>query len=170
MKNKNNSKIYWILFIGIAIIGWQITDINANIAFPKYIETLLPKPVDNTLRISTYEEALQRVKQKPKIEVKPMVEITNPLEVKAEILRLAKIHNFRWPAYLVALAKCESGFRSKVRGVIKDDDRGLFQISKTYHPNVSDECAFNIACSTIWTMEKINEGKQSMWICDKLIK
>ena len=37
--------------------------------------------------------------------------------------------------------------------------RGLWQISKIYHPEVSDAMAFNVASSTDWSLERIRAGK-----------
>ena len=35
------------------------------------------------------------------------------------------------------------------------ESRGLWQINKAWHPEVSDTCAYNIACSTDWSLERI---------------
>ena len=88
------------------------------------------------------------------------------------IREIAKEHNFKWTDYLVRLAKCESSLNPKV---INDNgihgiDRGIFQINNRYHWEVSDECAFDIRCATIWTMGRINNGYQYEWVCDKKIK
>ena len=37
--------------------------------------------------------------------------------------------------------------------------RGLWQISKIYHPEVSDAMAFNVRSSTQWSLERIREEK-----------
>lgn len=48
----------------------------------------------------------------------------------------------------------------------KGDDgqsRGLWQISRVYHPEVSDKCAFDIECSTRWSLNHIIAGHIQEW-------
>ena len=49
-------------------------------------------------------------------------------------------------------------------------DRGLYGINNFWHKEVSDECAKDLRCSTEWTIDRINAGYQSEWMCDKKIK
>jgi len=42
-------------------------------------------------------------------------------------------------------------------------DRGLFQINRRYHPDVSDECAFDALCSTRWAAQRIKDGYAHEW-------
>jgi hypothetical protein len=94
------------------------------------------------------------------------------LTVAERIRIIAHKAGFQWPDYLVKLAYCESRFDPWAFNMNGGHslDRGLFQINQRYHPDVSSECAFDIECATTWTMEQINAGRQSMWMCDKLIK
>ena len=41
--------------------------------------------------------------------------------------------------------------------------RGLYQISDIYHPEISDECAFSLQCSTRFFMKQVLAGKLSEW-------
>lgn len=94
-----------------------------------------------------------------------------PLSVEEQIREIANEHNFQWVDYLVKLAKCESRldpFALNSNGNY-GIDRGLFQINSKYHKEVNSACAFDIRCSVEWTIKQINEGKQSMWVCDKII-
>lgn len=90
------------------------------------------------------------------------------LSVEEEVRMIAERENFQYTDYLVKLAECESGLDPLIRGD-SGLSRGLFQINSYYWPDVSDECAFNVECSTLWTMEKINEGKQGLWTCNEII-
>jgi hypothetical protein len=48
----------------------------------------------------------------------------------------------------------------------KGDDgqsRGLWQISSIYHPEVTDACAFDIQCSTAWSLNWIVKGNVMQW-------
>ena len=93
-------------------------------------------------------------------------------EVEQQIRKIARENKFKWVDYLVRLAKCESTLNANA---INDNgvygiDRGVFQINDYYHPEVSDECAFDVRCATEWTMWRINNGYQHEWHCDKIIK
>ena len=50
----------------------------------------------------------------------------------------------------VAIAKAESNLNPKAHNVNRNGtvDRGLWQINNKYHPEVSDECAYNVGCAT----------------------
>ncbi len=69
------------------------------------------------------------------------------------------------PDLAVAIAKCESSLNSKA--VLVNDtgtrDRGLFQINNYYHPEVTDEQAFDIAFSTRFFCKAYKEGNISWW-------
>ena len=93
------------------------------------------------------------------------------LTVQDRILIEAHKVNFEWPDYLLRLSYCESRQREFATNMNRGHslDRGVFQINKYYHPEVLDECAFSVECSARWTMEQIRAGRQSMWVCDKLI-
>ena len=108
------------------------------------------------------------VSETPLYETLPFVEKMTPIE--EQIWEIAEEHNFKWKDYLIRLAKCESSLDPNA---INDNgkygkDWGLFQWNDYYHPEMKD-CAMEIECSTIATMNAINAGKQSMWVCDKKI-
>lgn len=52
-----------------------------------------------------------------------------------------------WPRAEWANAACavdsESGWRTRVRGIVDQRDRGLWQINSRWHPSVTDDMAFN---------------------------
>ena len=43
------------------------------------------------------------------------------------------------------------------------ESRGLWQINKVWHPEVSDACAYNVSCSTDWSLERIRAGHIDEW-------
>jgi len=43
------------------------------------------------------------------------------------------------------------------------ESRGLWQINKEWHPEVSDACAYNVPCSTRWSLERIRDGYVDEW-------
>jgi len=100
-------------------------------------------------------------------------ELKNP-SVAMQIRIMAHEKGFKWPDYLVNLAHCESRLDPfSLNGAgnypASSVDRGVFQINSYWHKEVSSECAFDIECSTIWTMDMINNGNQNQWVCDEYI-
>jgi len=49
-------------------------------------------------------------------------------------------------------------------------DRGYFQISRKWHPEVSDECAFDLDCSSEWASKQIKAGHLHEWACWRSFK
>lgn len=98
------------------------------------------------------------------------------LSVEQQIKSIAKEKNFRWPDYLMRLARCENDTFDSLRTNTRNNtpkssiDRGIFMINDYWHSEVSDECAFDVRCSTEWTINMINSGRQSEWICDSIIR
>lgn len=43
------------------------------------------------------------------------------------------------------------------------ESRGLWQINRAWHPEVSDACAYNVTCSTDWSLERIRAGHINEW-------
>jgi Transglycosylase SLT domain len=66
------------------------------------------------------------------------------------------------PFLALWIVKHESSFNPRAKGD-GEASRGLWQISKIYHPEVSDAMAFNVASSTEWSLERIRSGKVNEW-------
>ncbi len=84
-----------------------------------------------------------------------------PLEVKAYVRTEAVEHGVN-PKLALWIVKHESQFNPRAKGD-GEASRGLWQISKIYHPEVSDAVAFNVASSTDWSLERIRSGKANEW-------
>jgi len=41
--------------------------------------------------------------------------------------------------------------------------RGIWQINRVYHPDVSDACAYDVRCSTDWSLRRIQDGYVNEW-------
>jgi len=69
------------------------------------------------------------------------------------------------PDLAVRVAKCESGLNWKAENVNKDGsrDRGLFQINEKWHPEVSDEMAFNPITATQFFCKAFKGGNIGWW-------
>ena len=67
------------------------------------------------------------------------------------------------------LIYCES--RWDENAVSETQDRGLWQISKLWHSEVSDDCAFDYKCSTGEAIRIYKESGNSFrqWSCNKII-
>jgi len=49
-------------------------------------------------------------------------------------------------------------------------DKGLYQINSFYHPEVSDECAFNYKCNIAYAYKLFKaRGNFSAWTCGKVL-
>jgi hypothetical protein len=82
-------------------------------------------------------------------------------QVKAYIQRQASVYGVN-PSVAIWIVKHESQFNPHAKGD-GEASRGLWQISKIYHPEVSDAVAFNVASSTEWSLGRIRSGKVNEW-------
>lgn len=74
--------------------------------------------------------------------------------------------------YLLKLAKCESRFDPFALNGNNGHsiDRGVFQINKYYHPEVTTDCAMDIECATKWTIDMLKRDQHWQWSCDKIVR
>ena len=55
-------------------------------------------------------------------------------------------------------------FQPDIQGDLdKGVSRGCWQISRLYHPEVSDACANDLDCSTDWSLKWIKSGHENQW-------
>jgi len=66
------------------------------------------------------------------------------------------------PFLALWIVEHESSFNPRAKGD-GEGSRGLWQISKVYHPEVSDEVAFGVTSSTDWSLRQIRAGKVNEW-------
>lgn len=73
------------------------------------------------------------------------------------------------PDLAIRVAKCESGLDTKAININTDGskDRGLFQINDKWHPEVSDEQAFDPVYSTKFFCKAFKEGHLDWWKATK---
>lgn len=77
--------------------------------------------------------------------------------------------------FMLDLANCESGFKPDLVNKTNNHpafsrDRGLWQFSDFYHPEVSDACAFDVPCSTKIAISQVRSGDAEDWICTGIIR
>ena len=82
-------------------------------------------------------------------------------EVKAYVRSQAVEHGVD-PQLALWIVKHESSFNPRAKGD-GEASRGLWQISKIYHPEVSDAEAFGVRSSTDWSMQRLRAGKVNEW-------
>lgn len=104
--------------------------------------------------------------------VLPVNQSKEKLTIQDRINIIAKQENFQYTDYLHRLIFCESRYNQYATN---DNgkygkDRGLAQINTKYHPEVSDEQAFNPDFAIKWTIGMINKGEQHQWACDRIVK
>lgn len=93
----------------------------------------------------------------------PIKEVT-----EAIIRRIAKEEGGD-PDLAVRVAKCESNLDCQAVNINTDSsrDRGLFQINEKWHPEVSDEEAFNPITATQFFCKACKAGNLSWWDSSK---
>jgi hypothetical protein len=82
-------------------------------------------------------------------------------EVKAYVQSEAAQHGVD-PQLALWIVKHESSFNPRARGD-GEASRGLWQISKIYHPEVTDAMAFDVRSSTEWSLGRIRSGNVNEW-------
>lgn len=91
-----------------------------------------------------------------------------PESPEETIRRVADEMGFEEAENLVRLAKCESSLNpDAVNPTNNSYDRGVFQISRRWHSEISDKCAFDVACATEKSIEIIRNdgGYPHQWSC-----
>ncbi len=83
------------------------------------------------------------------------------LAVKTYVQTQAVEHGVN-PTLALWIVKHESQFNPRAKGD-GEASRGLWQISRIYHPEVSDAVAFNVRSSTQWSLQRIRSGKANEW-------
>ena len=97
--------------------------------------------------------------------------ISNPkgsLRIRAYVQAVAKANGVS-PEVAEWIVTHESQHRPEAIGD-GGESRGLWQINKSWHPEVSDACAYNVKCSTNWSVKRIRAGYVDEWSTWKYCK
>ncbi|HTC63057.1 MAG TPA: transglycosylase SLT domain-containing protein [Candidatus Saccharimonadales bacterium] len=92
---------------------------------------------------------------------RPQSGLTTSAQLAAYIQSQALKHGVS-PTLALWIVRHESQFNPRAKGD-GEASRGLWQISKIYHPEVSDATAFGVKSSTQWSLERIKSGKANEW-------
>lgn len=169
-KRSREKRILIYLTVGFILLA---SNVFINISNDYTINAEMVKGTRPTNELSHVVEQVVMAEDKISAPLPVMVETEKSNEEK--IREIAEEYNFRWTDWLIRLAKCEN--RTLDTKAINDKgntpagsiDRGIFQINDFWHSEVSNECAYDLRCSTIWTMQRVNAGYQSEWVCNNKI-
>lgn len=169
MKTTIAKKLFWLTFYCLPLIGFaaNFTEPRAEVAAPQSAPTS-PLPV-KVIIYKSPRSNFARLSRGPANSLKPYTGPTAQ-EVKAYVRAQAMEFGVN-PLLALWIVRHESQFNPRARGD-GEASRGLWQISKIYHPEVSDAAAFSVATSTEWSLERIRAGKANEWstyrFCRKL--
>jgi hypothetical protein len=154
-------KILRITFYFLPLIAYaaNFTEPRAEVARPQNMQNYSP-PVKVTI-YKSHQTQLTRLSRLPADPVKLPSDRPNAQAVKAYVQTQALEYGVN-PKLALWIVKHESQFNPRAKGD-GETSRGLWQISKIYHPEVSNAVAFNVASSTEWSLERIRSGKVNEW-------
>ena len=154
-------KLLWLTFYSLPVIAFAAhgTEPLAQVVSPLSAQNLsLPAKV--TI-YKSHRAQLATLARLPANPLKLQSDKPTALEVKAYVQTQATEYGVN-PKLALWIVKHESQFNPHAKGD-GEASRGLWQISRIYHPEVSDAMAFNVASSTEWSLERIRSGKANEW-------
>jgi Transglycosylase SLT domain len=161
MKPTFIKKLLWLVFYSLPVIAFA-----ANLTEPRTEVVRPPNPQNISMPVNVIIYKSRRAQLTSVSHVlggsaKLRSGVAAALAVKAfvEAQALKRGVDLRLAIWIV---KHESQFNPRAKGD-GEASRGLWQISKIYHPEVSDAVAFNAASSTEWSLGRIREGKAYEW-------
>ncbi len=163
MRTPALKKLLWLLFYSLPVIAFA-----ANLTEPR-AEVVRPQP---EIAQETSAPLKVIIHRRPSAQLTSVSgALANPSNLRGGRLtarwvrayvRTQAIEYGVNPLLALWIVKHESQFNPLAKGD-GEASRGLWQISKIYHPEVSDAAAFSVASSTEWSLERIRAGKASEW-------
>lgn len=178
-RSRKIKKVKWVILLSISfmagVILWN---------YPQFIFEDIYKNIkqNSIIYISPDKEILEsKIHNIPQIKFAYIngnwsdEQLKIRIETETQIRQIAKEHNFQYTDYLVKLADCESMLGLKMTNITGNKpntsiDRGFYMFNSYWQSGVSDKCSYDIRCATEKVMEMINNGSQSLWVCDKIVK
>jgi hypothetical protein len=160
MKKSIAKKLFWLTFYCLPLIGFaaNFTEPRVEVAVPQSAP-ISPLP----MKVIIYKSRRPSFTTRPGWPAnsgRPHGGLTVQ-EVKAYVQAQAMEFGVN-PLLALWIVKHESQFNPRAKGD-GEASRGLWQISKIYHPEVSDAAAFSVAMSTEWSLARIRAGKANEW-------
>ena len=163
-------KLLWLLFYSLPLLAFL-----ARGAEPASQIVQIPAPQNVPPSVIIYKSHPRPIGFLHLASVRPVRlsgDTTTVKQVRDYIQAQALEHGVN-PNLALWIVKHESEFNPRAKGD-REASRGLWQISKIYHPEVSDEVAFSVTSSTDWSLGRIAEGKVNEWstyrFCRKLYR
>jgi hypothetical protein len=154
-------KLLWLTFYSLPLLAFAThgTEPRVRVISPQSTQYFtLPA------KVTIYKSHRAQLANLPRIPANPLkLQSDRPSaqEVKAYVRTQATELGVN-PKLALWIVKHESEFNPRALGD-GEASRGLWQISRIYHPEVSDAVAFNVASSTEWSLERIRSGKANEW-------
>jgi hypothetical protein len=154
-------KLLWLTFYSLPILAFAAhgTEPGAQV-----VSSQITQSYSLPVKVTIYKSHRAQLASLPRISANPLrLQSDKPTaqEVKAYVQTQATEYGVN-PKLALWIVKHESEFNPRARGD-GEASRGLWQISRIYHPEVSDAMAFNVASSTEWSLERIRSGKVKEW-------
>jgi hypothetical protein len=164
MQTNLTRKLLWLTFYSLPLITFTANGAGRNAQVSPLQTT---QTISLPVRVTIYKS---RVSQLGGLGNPQKLQGYRPTaqEVKAYIQSQARAYGVN-PSLALWIVKHESQFDPHAKGD-GEASRGLWQISKIYHPEVSDAVAFNVASSTDWSLARIRSGKVNEWSTYKFCK
>lgn len=161
MKATIVKKLLWLVFYSLPLIAFvaNLTEPRSNI-----VRSQSPQNFSMPVKVIIYKSRrahfadASRVLGEP---MKPRGGVPAAQAVKAYVEARALKYGVN-PNLAIWIVRHESQFNPRAKGD-GEASRGLWQISKIYHPEVTDAIAFNMASSTEWSLGRIRAGKAYEW-------
>jgi hypothetical protein len=154
-------KLLWLAFYSLPVLAFAA---HGSEPRTQVVSSQTARSISSALKVTVYRSHRIQAASMPGIPANPMnLHSDKPTaqEVKAYVQTEALEYGVN-PKLALWIVKHESQFNPRAKGD-GEASRGLWQISKIYHPEVSDAMAFNVASSTEWSLERIRSGKASEW-------
>ena len=172
-KKKTLVKIWVRFFIIVTLIyglkalageagGIKTREVAKSVATVKSIAKI--KKVENK-EVGALET---KVEEPKKVEVKQ--EVKND-SVEGIITEIANKYGVN-PNFMIRLAFYESGLRSNALNCNNSDggcDRGIMQWNSKWHPEIDDNCAYDVRCAVEKAAINIKYGKEHQWYAVKKV-
>jgi hypothetical protein len=161
-------KLLRIAFYFLPLIAYaaNFTEPRAEVASPQRTQNY-SLPVKVTIHKSRRAQ-LASLSRLPADPLKLQSDRPDAQAVKAFVQTKALEYGVN-PKLALWIVKHESQFDPRAKGD-GEASRGLWQISKIYHPEVSDAVAFNVTSSTKWSLKRIRSGKANEWSTYRLCR
>jgi soluble lytic murein transglycosylase-like protein len=161
MRNPAIKKILCLTFYSLPVVAFaaNFTEPRTHVVSPQRMETHSP-PVQVIINKS-HRAQIENPTRIPAIPSNLQSGKPSAGQVKAYVQTQAMQHGVD-PKLALWIVRHESSFDPRAQGD-GEASRGLWQISKIYHPEVSDATAFDVASSTAWSLERIRSGKVKEW-------